>query len=43
MMGWGAHAEVLEPEDLREQIRVEAEILLSKYGRDLERQKKIRS
>jgi predicted DNA-binding transcriptional regulator YafY len=43
VMSWGSHAEVLEPQDLREQIRVEAEILLSKYGGDLERQEKVGS
>ncbi|MBN1102624.1 MAG: WYL domain-containing protein, partial [Deltaproteobacteria bacterium] len=41
VMGWGSHAEVLEPEDLREQIRAEAETLVVRYGRDLERQEKV--
>jgi predicted DNA-binding transcriptional regulator YafY len=40
-MSWGSHAEVLEPEALREQIRAEAETLLGRYGRrDLERKEK---
>lgn len=43
VMGWGSHAEVLEPEALREQIRAEAETLLGRYGRDLERQEKVGS
>ncbi|MEW6669535.1 MAG: WYL domain-containing protein [Thermodesulfobacteriota bacterium] len=42
-MSWGSHAEVLEPEALREQIRVEAEAVLSKYGRVSERQEMIGS
>ena len=43
VMGWVSHAEVLEPEALREQIRAEAETLLNKYGRDSERQEMIGS
>ncbi|MBN1105477.1 MAG: transcriptional regulator [Deltaproteobacteria bacterium] len=43
VMGWGSHAEVLEPEDLREQIRIEAEAILNRYGRGLERQEMIGS
>ncbi len=35
--------EVLKPEALREQIRAEAETLLSKYGRNSERQEMIGS
>ena len=35
VMGWGSHAEVLEPEALRDQIRAEAETLLGRYGKSL--------
>lgn len=35
VMSWGAKAEVLEPESLREEIRAESELLLEKYGRGL--------
>lgn len=43
VMGWGSHAEVIEPEVLREQIRAEAETLVGRYGRDLERQEEVGS
>jgi predicted DNA-binding transcriptional regulator YafY len=43
VMGWGSHAEVLEPEALREQFLAEAKILLGRYGRDLERLEKVGS
>ena len=33
VMSWGSKAEVLEPQSLREEIRVEAEAAVEKYGR----------
>jgi predicted DNA-binding transcriptional regulator YafY len=32
VMSWGAHAEVMEPESLREKIRAEAEMMAKRYG-----------
>jgi len=32
VMTWGSKAEVLEPESLREEIRVEAERMARRYG-----------
>lgn len=31
-MGWGAHAQVLEPESLRKEIRTEAKATAALYG-----------
>ena len=33
VMSWGSKAEVFEPQFLREEIRVEAEAAVEKYGR----------
>jgi predicted DNA-binding transcriptional regulator YafY len=35
-MSWGSKALVLEPETLREEIRVEAEAMAEKYGKAVE-------
>ena len=37
IMSWGAHAVVLEPERLREEIRLEAEKIAARYARRLDR------
>ena len=39
-MGWGAKAEVLEPEYLREDIQAEVEGMSEKYGKGIDRLKK---
>ena len=36
-MSWGSKAEVLEPQSLREEIRVEAEAAVEKYGKAVAR------
>jgi predicted DNA-binding transcriptional regulator YafY len=33
VMSWGSRAEVIEPQSLREEIRLEAETAVEKYGR----------
>lgn len=40
IMSWGAHAMVLEPESMRSEINAEAEKILEKYGKGIERKKK---
>ena len=37
IMSWGSKAEVLEPQSLREEIRVEAEAAVEKYGKAVAR------
>lgn len=43
IMSWGALAEVLEPEWLREEIRKQAEAVLSIYGAGTEKDASLRS
>jgi hypothetical protein len=38
VMSWGSKAEVLEPPSLREEIRVEAEAAVEKYGKSISAQ-----
>jgi len=40
IMTWGSKAEVLEPESLREAIRVEAEKMLKVYQKKVEREER---
>ena len=39
-MSWGSRALVLEPESLREEIRAEAEAMLHRYEREVERKER---
>jgi len=36
IMNWGSKAEVLDPESLRDEIRIEAAAMLEKYGKGIE-------
>jgi len=40
IMNWGSKAEVLEPESLRDEIRIEAEVMLGKYTKGIEKEGK---
>jgi len=40
VMNWGSKAEVLEPESLRDEIREEAEAMLGKYSKGIEKEGK---
>ncbi len=40
LMSWGSHALVLGPESLREEIRMEAESLLNRYEKEVEKEEK---
>jgi len=37
-MSWGPHALVLEPESLRDEIRAEAEMMLGRYEKEMEKE-----
>lgn len=39
-MNWGSKAEVLEPESLRDEIREEAEVMIERYVKSIEKEKK---
>ncbi|MDP2646600.1 MAG: WYL domain-containing protein [Desulfobacterales bacterium] len=41
VMNWGAKAEVMEPEILRDEIRAEAEAMLKKYSPRVKEEEKI--
>ena len=40
IMNWGATAEVLEPKFLRDEIREEAEVMLERYVKGIEKEEK---
>ena len=40
IMSWGSHAQVLEPESLKSEIKTEAELMAGRYARESEKEEK---